>query len=178
MLPRFDDIRVKAKTLNKNGDTKFNQEKLEEAFNSYIEAITQLQSIPVTDHTLEDWRNLATYQNNAGVACKDPQQELSWYEKATQNLLRVPEQDRTLEDWRELARYQNNAGVACKDDLQQKLPWYEKAAQNLLLHVPEKDRTLDDWRYLAGYQNNAGVVCMKLSQWKQAGTGSVEFHAM
>jgi hypothetical protein len=111
---RLDGIRDKVKALDKNGTSQLDEEKLEDAFKSYSEAITQLQTIPEEHCTLDDWRNLATCQYMAGLACKDLAQKLRWYEEAVQSLLRVSGIDWGLDDWRELATYRYETAIVCK----------------------------------------------------------------
>ena len=99
MQDRFDEIRILSKKLNGEGNTALAHKEFEKALGLYLQAIQNLKNIPEKGFTSDDWRELAIYQNNAGIMCKDPQQKLTWYKKAAVSLTHIPKNNFTADDW-------------------------------------------------------------------------------
>lgn len=146
-----------ATKLYTSGNSKYNQNKLEDAYKLYLKAIKNLSAIGEENYTPNDWLNVGLYQNMAISTCQDATLAQFWYEIAEYSLSRgqMPIQDLSPDDWRHLAIHHQKLGDLFQDK-EDKVFWYKKSLEDANNIIPS---FLDHnyWRTQAKCQNDVGV---------------------
>ena len=151
MQNRDEQIRKNAKSQNEAGKALLENEKKEEAYKWFVQAVNEQKKIKKTERTTEDWYLLAWYQGMAGVACTDEEEKLIWFTKAFNNYKRKPGDKRTPEDWRTMGLCCNNLAVLCKN-AESKFNWYKKGLK-CIRRIPKIELIDEDQRLLAHGEN-------------------------